>query len=347
MRMDLTHDEKMEMLSIVKTWKREQVSQDRLRSIQKETGIPARSIEIMFWHYDTLSLFIDIDSFVFKRGTCVQSWLPSGLQRASVDLDFNSRAGNPNTIRDVIAEVNGIAGSDGRVVMIRGIDFGSVVFKYIDEKTGTMTFVRRMPTRFNEMIRIGEGTIPGIEQRIQINYKNSWLPAINPVTKEPEFVILGYEKPLSRTVVIHSSIEDLIADKILATCNVHGFGRERFKDVYDLGMILYRDREDDLVARKLSMIAQKKGVFPQSFIEGSVEMISGISEMSQSAKGFASMVGTEGRGKIYSNWETFCFDVIEKIRSINKKVNRVGLMNKMDVVENSDKDDLLDVEGND
>ncbi|MEA3557949.1 MAG: nucleotidyl transferase AbiEii/AbiGii toxin family protein, partial [Candidatus Thermoplasmatota archaeon] len=262
------------------------MTQLRFREIQKETGIPARSAEIMFWHYDTLSLFSDVDSFVFKGGTCVQSWLPYGLQRASVDLDFNSKAGNPNSIRDIIEDVNVRSRNEDRVAKIRGIEFGTMEFKFIDDQTGTMTFIRRMPSRFNEMIRAGENTIQGIEQRIQINFKNSWLPAIKPMKMEPDFLVLGYEKPQFRFETIHSSIEDLIADKILATCNVHGFGRERFKDVYDLGMILDLERVNELVMEKLSLIARQKGVDPSNFIEGSVEMISRISERFQEVVGF-------------------------------------------------------------
>lgn len=344
MRIDLTHDEKVEVFGIVKAWKRKQITQDRLRSIQKETGIPARSIDIMFWHYDSLSLFENVDGFTFKGGTCVQSWLPGRYQRASVDLDFNSMVGNPNSIQDIIEDINRISIGNGRTTEIRGINFGSIEFKYTDDQTGTMTFIRRMPTRFNEMIKVGNDRIQGIDQRIQINFKNAWLPSVKPVRSEPDFVILKYEKPQFKAEVIHSSIEDLIADKILATCNVHGFGRERFKDVYDLGMILDLKRDNELIMRKLSLIAQKKGVDPQSFIEGSVETISRISDRSQEAIGFASMVGKGGRERIISSWEMFCLDVIEQIRSINTNINRKVLNRKMEKVEEATKDQLLDID---
>jgi hypothetical protein len=338
LRIDLNHDEKMELLTIVKTWKRKQIIQEKIRSIQKDTGIPARSIEIMFWHYDTLSLLSKTDSLIFKGGTCVQSWLPYDFQRASVDLDFNSKAGNPNSIQVIINRLNDVARDEERIVTIRGIEFGSIEFRYMDDQTKTMTFVRKMPSRFDEMIRVDGDSIQGIEQRIQINFKNAWLPSIKSVRSEPDFVILVYEKPQFKTEVIHSSIEDLIADKILATCNVHGFGRERFKDVYDLGMIFDLKRDNELIMRKLSLIANKKGVDPLSFIEGSVETISRISDRSQEARGFASMVGKGGRERIFPSWEMFCLDVIEQIRSINMDINRKVLNRKMEKVEESPED---------
>ncbi|MGA1822844.1 MAG: nucleotidyl transferase AbiEii/AbiGii toxin family protein [Thermoplasmatota archaeon] len=344
MRIELTHDEKVEVLGIVKAWKRKQITQDRLRSIQKETGIPARSIEIMFWHYDSLSLFENVDSFTFKGGTCVQSWLPGRYQRASVDLDFNSMAGNPNSIKDIIEDINMTSIRKGRTAEIRGINFGSIEFMYTDDQTGTMTFIRRMPTRFNEMIKVGNDSIQGIDQRIQINFKNAWLPAIKPISKDAAFIIVEFERPEFKTNVIHSSVEDLIADKILATCNVHGFGRERFKDVYDLEMLLDLDRDNELIMKKLSLIAQKKGVDPLSFIEGSVETISRISDRSQEARGFASMVGKGGRERIIPSWEMFCLDVIERIRSIKTDINRKVMNIKMEKVEESPKDKLLDID---
>gem|GEM_PF-3009305 len=344
MRINLNHDEKMEILTIVKTWKIKQIIQEKMRAIQKDTGIPARSIEIMFWHYDTLSLLSNTDSIIFKGGTCVQSWLPYDFQRASIDLDFNSKAGNPNSVRDIINGLNDIARDEERIVKIRGIEFGSIEFRYVDHQTKTMTFVRKMPSRFDEVIRVDGDSIQGIEQRIQINFDNAWLPSVKSVRSEPDFVILKYEKPRFKAEVIHSSIEDLIADKILATCNVHGFGRERFKDVYDLGMILDLKRDNELIMRKLSLIAQKKGVDPLSFIEGSVETISRISDRSQEARGFASMVGKGGREKIISSWEMFCLYVIEQIRSINTDINRKVPNRKMERVEEASKDQLLDID---
>ncbi len=343
MRINLDHDEKMEILSIVKTWERKQIIQEKMRSIQKDTGIPARSIEIMFWHYDTLSLLSNTESFIFKGGTCVQSWLPYEFQRASVDLDFNSSAGNPNSIRDIINGLNDIARDEDRIVKIRGIEFGSIEFRYMDDQTKTMTFVRKMPSRFDEVIRVGGDSIQGIDQRIQINFKNAWLPSVKPVRSEPNFVILKYEKPQFKAEIFHSSVEDLIADKILATCNVHGFGRERFKDVYDLGMILEMERDNELIMRKISMIAHKKGVDPHSFIEGSVETISRISDRSQEARGFASMVGKGGRERIIPSWEMFCLDVIEQIRSINTDINRNVLNKKMEKVEELDESDMFEI----
>ena len=270
---------------------------------------------MMFWHYDTLSILKDNEWLVFKGGTCVQSWIPSGMQRASVDLDLNSSVANPNAVRDKISKINEITRREERAVKVHGIEFGSIEYRSIDESSGTLNFSRRMPSRFGEMLKVGNQRVQGMDQRIQIHYKNAWLPAISTIRKEPSFLILDHEAPLETCEVIHSSKEDLIADKILATSNVHGFGRERFKDVYDLGVLLDIDNETTLVLGKLDKIGAKKKVDPSSLINGSIETISNFSERSVEARGFSSMVGSDGKDRI-NDWEGFCFTIIESLKEI-------------------------------
>lgn len=316
MDVELSHDDKLEILSLVKSWRREQTTQENLRKIQKHSGIPARSIEMMFWHYDTLSLLKESEWLVFKGGTCVQSWIPSGMQRASVDLDLNSSVANPNAIREKISRINEIIRKENRALTVHGIDFGSIEYRSIDKISGTLNFSRRMPSRFREMVKVGDHRVQGIDLRIQINYKNAWLPAISPIMKEPSFLILDHGPPLERYEFIHSSKEDLIADKILATCNVHGFGRERFKDVYDLGILLSIEKETALVLDKLERIGARKRGDPSSFIKGSIETISDFSERSAEARGFGSMVGSDGKERI-KEWEGFCFSTIDRLKEIS------------------------------
>ena len=315
MNVELSHDDKLKILSLVRSWKREQTTQENLRKIQKHSTIPARSIEMMFWHYDTLSLLKEGDWLVFKGGTCVQSWIPSGMQRASVDLDLNSSVENPNAIREKISRINEIIRKEGKAVVVRDIEFGSIEYRSIDRISGTLNFSRRMPSRFREMVKAGDHRVQGIDLRIQINYKNAWLTAISPIMKEPSFMILDHESPLYTYAITHSSKEDLIADKILATSNVHGFGRERFKDVYDLGILLTIENETALVLDKLEKIGAKKRVDPSSFIKGSIETISDFSQRSTEARGFSSMVGWDGK-EMTKDWEGFCFNTIDKLKDI-------------------------------
>ena len=187
MRIELTHSERLRILSIVTSWERNQISQDVFRDIQRKSGIPARLVEITFWHTDTLALLTEVDWLVFKGGTCVQSYLQSGYQRASVDLDFNATIGNPHSIREEIDRLNRKIHDRGHHVSIQGFDFGIIEFKGEDSRTGTLNFSRRMPSRFGELERMGDKTIQGKSIRVQINYKHSWLPALKPLMKIPEF----------------------------------------------------------------------------------------------------------------------------------------------------------------
>ncbi len=58
---------------------------------------------------------------------------------------------------------------------------------------------------------------------------------------------------MNAVVFPHESIEDLIADKLLAT--KEHTGRERFKDVYDLMLLLDLSRDRTLINDKLALIA--------------------------------------------------------------------------------------------
>jgi len=313
MRVELTHAERLEILSIVTTWERNQINQEVFRDIQMKSGIPARLVEITFWHTDTLSLLSEADWLVFKGGTCVQSYLPSGYQRASVDLDFNATIGNPHSITEGIAQLNKKVMERGNHTSIQGFEFGTFEFKGEDTRTGTLNFNRRMPSRFGELERMGDKTIQAKSIRVQINYKHSWLPALNPFMRIPEFFIFDHVKPRKREKIIHSSIEDLVADKILALSVVEPFGRERFKDVYDLAMITTLDFDVNVVLEKLELVGRRSNLEPAAFVKGAVETVSSFGTRSQEAGGFASMVGRLGREKI-SNWDDFCLTAAERIK---------------------------------
>lgn len=60
--------------------------------------------------------------------------------------------------------------------------------------------------------------------RIQINYKHARMPALKTVDRQVGFFVQESQRPLHE---VHASREDLFADKLLAVCNVGGFGRKR------------------------------------------------------------------------------------------------------------------------
>ena len=241
-RLVLTVKEKENILEAVRVWKRSQMSQEVFRAIQQATGIPARLVEVTFWHMDTLALLEQADWLVFKGGTAVQSYLPPSLQRASVDLDFNSRIANPVAVRQAMEELNERLDREGLVVDIKGHPFGRFEFKGEDPGSGVLNYARRMPSRFGEHERVGQYLLQAKSLRVQINYRHAWLPAIEPVVREPAFFILEHQRPDRDVRATHSSIEDLIVDKLLTLTNVSPFGRQRFKDLYDLAMLLRLDQ---------------------------------------------------------------------------------------------------------
>lgn len=311
----LTPEEKIDLLSMVKTWDRPQHSQQALIEIQRKTGIPARLAEITFWHYDTLFVLSGADWLVFKGGTCVQTYLEPGFQRASADLDFNSSLENPNTILHEMDAINRSIDKNKASFRTGKIDFGRIEFICEDKATGTMNFIRRMPSRFGETELVDGSRIQARSLRIQINRKHAWLPSIKPVTKAPRFFITQFQRPREVFDLVHSSKEDLLADKILATCNAHGFRRERFKDVYDMGLLLRLDLESELVCKKLDMIAQESETERKQFLNGSARTVINFSEKTAQARGFLCMVAREGR-ELAWDWEGFCHNIVRSLKLI-------------------------------
>ncbi|MEA1925325.1 MAG: nucleotidyl transferase AbiEii/AbiGii toxin family protein [Candidatus Altiarchaeota archaeon] len=323
MKIHYTLEEKESILDIIDVWRREQLTQKTFRDIQEETGIPPTLIETMFWHLDTLHQLTKLKPApIFKGGTCVQNYIPPSLQRASNDLDFNSRTGNPNTIIDQIKELNKKLLKKGNAIEFKKhkqkIRYGTLDYNLKDERSGTVTFSRRMPSRLGEYIKAGDYEVTGKNIRIQINYKHAWLPALQIINKEPGFFILKYQKMKKGYVYPSSSPEDLITDKILATMEEKEGGRERLKDIYDLMVLLRIKHRKEKILEKLEMIAERKGNTPNIILKSSSTNISKFVEKDMEAQGFKSLAGVDGK-KIIENWETNCIDLVKTIQEISKQ----------------------------
>lgn len=312
--MRFTPDEKMDILSIIRTWDRLQHSQDSLNDIQRQIGIPARLAEITFWHYDTLYALSKAQWLFFKGGTSVQTYLEPGLQRSSVDLDFNTDIENPNSILAEMDTINRDIEKNGASCTAQEFEFGKIEYLGEDPHTLTMNFQRRMPSRFGEMELVKDQRIQTKSVRLQISRKNVKLPAFRTVKKQPYFFIQKYQTPKKVFEIIHLSKEDLIADKILASCNVEGFGRERFKDIYDLGFLLRAEFESEIVMKKLDIITENSA----HILKGTLNTASSFSERTVQARGFLGMVATEGRN-IAWDWEGFCFDLMKGLKDLIKE----------------------------
>ncbi|GFO96371.1 hypothetical protein ig2599ANME_0559 [groundwater metagenome] len=315
MKITFSLPEKIRLLSNIQVWRRDQLTQDVFRSLQVKYGIPSYLIETMFWHMEILFRLEPISEFlVFKGGTCVQSYIDPMFQRASNDLDFNTTIENPNALKQKIEDLNTLLIDQGVALEAQGVHYGIFEFESSDAVSGTLNYRHRMPSRFGEYERVAGKDVQAKSIKVQINYKHSWLPAIKKVMKPVEFFVM--ETAPAKTVVFpHESIEDLIADKLLAT-NEHT-GRERFKDVYDLMILLDLNYDRTLINDKLSLIARKTGGDAGDLIRSSASTVISFGERADEARGFASMVARGGK-ELIRDWEIGCEKTAEKIMQLVK-----------------------------
>ncbi len=311
MRISFGAEEKIKLLSTIRVWDRNKLTQDMFRKLQAKYGIPAYLVETMFWHMEILRRLLPVSEFlVFKGGTCVQSYTDPMLQRSSNDLDFNTTIHNPNALMQKIEDLNSQLKAQGTAIEIQGIPYGIFEFELIDTASGTLNYRHRMPSRFGEYERAGGSDVQAKSIRVQINYKHAWLPAIKKVVKPVEFFIKSEALPGEEVIFPHASIEDLIADKILAT--EEHTGRERFKDVYDLMVLLALDFDRTLVINKLTLIAERTGRNAVEMLRSSASTVMAFGDRSSEAQGFASMVCKGGK-ELVKDWELGCEKTAGKI----------------------------------
>lgn len=317
MKIIFDRDEKTRIRSIVRSWSPDQLTFQRFRDIQASSGVPARLVETVFWLEDTLGVFAECDHLVMKGGTCVQCYIPYSQQRASVDIDMNTDIQNPLALKEYLLALNEDISYEDRSCSIQDIEFGTLNYEFQDECSGTISFTRRMPSRFGEFEMVGNRRVMSKTIRIQVNYKNHWMPAMETLRRHPDLFIHEYERPNANIIVPMESPGDLFADKILTVCNVGGFGRERFKDVYDLIVMrhLVQGPVELIASKKLHLIAARGSIEVDAIIDGAVETVSSFRDRSQEAKGFASMVCKEGKERI-KRWEMECEELADTIATI-------------------------------
>ncbi len=313
MRITFSVEEKITLLSTIHVWKREQITQEAFKKLQVKYGIPAYLIETLFWHLEILYRMQPVSEFLlFKGGTCVQSYIDPMFQRASNDLDFNTIIENPNALMQKIEELNKQLKDRKIAINVQGVQYGIFEFESVDEVSGTLNYRHRMPSRFGEYERVSGRDVQAKSIKVQVNYKHSWLPAIKKVIKPVEFLITEVV-PLNAVIFPHESIEDLIADKLLAT-NEHT-GRERFKDAYDLMVLLELNHDRILINNKLALIAGRTKSDVGKLIKSSASTVMAFGERSGEARGFASMVARGGK-ELIRDWEIGCERTAEKIMKL-------------------------------
>ncbi len=317
MRISFSVEEKTRLLSTIHIWSRDQLIQDMFRKMQVKYGIPAYLTETMFWHVEILHRLLPLSEYlVFKGGTCVQSYIDPMFQRASNDLDFNTTIQNPNALMQKIEDLNKQLKKGGTAVEIQGVPYGFFEFESSDKWSGTLNYKHRMPSRFGEYEHVAGNDVQAKSIRVQINCKHAWLPAIKKIVKPVVFFIMEEAVPVEMVVFPHSSIEDLIADKIMAT-HVHT-GRERFKDVYDLMVLFNLDFDRTIVNNKLALIAKKRGIDALELHRPSANTVMTFGDRNNEAQGFASMVCRGGK-ELIKDWEIMCEKTAEKILQLDQE----------------------------
>ncbi|MDO8728167.1 MAG: nucleotidyl transferase AbiEii/AbiGii toxin family protein [Candidatus Methanoperedens sp.] len=310
MKITFSVEEKIKILSTIQVWKREQLTQEVFRKLQIKYGIPAYLIETLFWHLEILNRLLPMSEFLmFKGGTCVQSYIDPMFQRASNDLDFNTTIENPNALMQKIEDMNKLLKDNRIYIEVQGVQYGIFEYESNDAASGTLNYRHRMPSRFGEYERVSGKDVQAKSIRVQMNYKHSWLPAIKKVMKPVDFFITEVA-PVNEVIFPHESIEDLIVDKLLAT-NEHT-GRERFKDVYDLMILLDLVYDKTLINNKLALIGVRSKRDAVELIRSSAATVMTFGERADEARGFASMVARGGK-EIIREWEIGCEKTAMKI----------------------------------
>lgn len=317
-RVTLSNVEKRRIRATLPVWSGVLPHRPQLEAFSAEMGVTARDVYTTLLHLDTLHALREDVPLIWKGGTAIQSVISSQIQRVSFDLDFNSSTGNVEIIRESMQDANQRLEDSGCLQEIQGVLYGAIFEKAHDKAREMIEFWRILPTPFDQKVELKEGTFPTLKgdvriqatfSKIQINYHHSRMPALRSSLEEVVFFPQIRFQPVIPVRAERSSIEDLVGDKILATTRYDGFGRERFKDLYDLVALRHLGTVDlAVVHEKLSRIRGADRVI--EYVEGSMETLRILGEDLASAQGFRNMVCKGGKDFIDS-WTEEIEDTIE------------------------------------
>jgi predicted nucleotidyltransferase component of viral defense system len=249
-------------------WSEEVFNGAKIRAYAKKEGVNPVDLEIQIWVYDTLHVlkkFSNLDLF-FKGGTCVQSLLPVGVQRFSVDLDFNIETeyrtpefilSNFHRLNDKLKDEDLLAPASETRYKTKSSDnliYGRFYPKEYDPISGTVSLYRPVMSKVVSRNRefayrddlIKRETVRGIFNHIlvQVNIKHH-PPALEWVLRDIELKIRRYPDYKKELQFKCLSPGDLFADKVIAYRN-----RRAFKDLYDLGMMVKVIADSDIAICK-------------------------------------------------------------------------------------------------
>ncbi|PKP61356.1 MAG: hypothetical protein CVT88_00320 [Candidatus Altiarchaeales archaeon HGW-Altiarchaeales-1] len=252
-------------------WGKEAFNGAKIREYSNREGINHMDFEKQIFEYDTMFIlkeFSNMDLF-FKGGTCIQSLLPLNLQRFSVDLDFNieTESRTNKFVLEKFDELNEklkemdllISSIDSKYKnrSSKNLIYGKFYPMYFDKISGTITFARVFPSKVvarNLRIAyrkdlVNKEYLSGIFNHIlvQINIKHK-PPALKWNMQDIRLKIYKYQEYKKELQFKCLSVGDLFADKLIAFRN-----REKFKDLYDLGMLSVIITDEDIESCRLKM----------------------------------------------------------------------------------------------
>lgn len=315
----LSRKEKLDILGILRYISPEDLSIDMFQTINSVLKVPITLIEIAILHFENLFSVQTIqDKIIFKGGTAVQNYIPETYQRCSVDLDFNTSLHHPDQVKSLIADLNQHLEEKGMIKRIQEIPYGSVYFEKQDTKSGTLTYSRLMPSRLNEFIKYQDILVQGKKMRLQFNYKHAWMPAFQENREEIKIFPSRFLSKIDKSYKFNfCSPGDLIADKILTLTQVGYFGRERFKDVYDLIVLVKFFRNKiPLAQKKLEKVANMNQLAFDTIIYSSIDHIHSFKDNRTDIVGLKSQVALDGK-KLIDKWEKELNFLIEALEKMN------------------------------
>ncbi len=179
-----------------------------------------------------------------------------------------------------------------------------------------MTFYRFVPGLLIEERKYREIEHPfkGHKIKIQINVKHKDFPCLKSNIISCNSFLLDFVKSKVQVKANAISIEDLIADKILASAKYKEItsGRSKFKDVVDMGLLFENfNINKEEVKRKIKTIY---GDYDK-LLNASVHNTLNMGKESKRVKGFSIFLHKDVK-YIINTWTEFCRQVSENINEL-------------------------------
>ena len=315
-----TREEKKKLWDVPYIFQEKMVTAQWLKDYSNMWGINTRYLEVMFWQLDTLYLLSKGD-LTWKGGTCVQSHMDPLYQRYSVDLDFNSSLDREGIIQ-FFESLNAMIKKDGKFVELNGVKVGLFSLHSENERIGVLNFIRLVPSKHKSEYPVrGEVKILGVLPiKIQVNYRYFLATGFTSLKTELMKPGLAPAKIIGIDYKVwHSSLSDLLADKLLAMIHVVGRhqGRMRIKDAYDIILILRKGEGNidfSLVKRKIDVVSETWKIDYDTAVNESLKTLGTLKSYDLEVRGLRGSVGHNGYTDIILQWRKRIDDAVKVLR---------------------------------